>query len=57
VGDAWQATYGHKLLGWVEHEFHQDGRHAAILRQPEGLTQDDIGLMPQVYGGLARSDG
>lgn len=57
VGDAWQATYGHKLLGWVEHEFHQDGRHVATLRQPEGLTQDDIGLMPQVYGGVARSDG
>jgi hypothetical protein len=29
----------------------------AILHQPEGLTQDDIGLMPQVYGGLARTDG
>lgn len=53
VGDAWQATLGEKLLGWVEHDFHADGTHQAHLRLAEGSPLHDIGLMPEVYGGLA----
>jgi len=52
VGDAWQATLGDKLLGWVEHEFHADGTHQARLRHMAGLPVHDIGLMPEVYGRL-----
>ena len=54
VGDAWQATLGAKLLGWVEHEFHADGRHQARLHAMAGLRLDDIGAMPEVYGLMPR---
>jgi 3',5'-cyclic AMP phosphodiesterase CpdA len=57
VGDTWQARYGSKLLGWVEHEFHADGRHLARLRQPVGLNLADIGEMPAVYGALSGPGG
>ncbi len=52
VGDAWQATLGEKLLGWVEHEFHADGTHHARLRVMDASPLLDIGLMPEVYGRL-----
>lgn len=49
LGDAFQPTYGSKLVGWVEHAFHPDGRYDARLRTVDGLRLDDIGQMPQVY--------
>ena len=52
VGDAYQHPVGEKLLGWVEHEFHADGTHAAKLHVMDALTLHDIGLIPAAYGQL-----
>lgn len=57
VGDGWQKALGEKRLGWVEHWFHADGTHEYQLRDVDGLRLDDIGLMPEVYGPLARLAG
>jgi Icc protein len=54
LGDDWQPTYGSKLIGWVEHRFHPDGTHDALLRTVDGLRLDDIGHMPQVYRPMPR---
>jgi Icc protein len=56
LGDAYQPTFGSKLVGWVEHLFHADGSHDARLRTVDGLRLDDLGLMPQVYRQLPRLD-
>jgi 3',5'-cyclic AMP phosphodiesterase CpdA len=56
LGDAYQATFGTKLVGWVEHSFHADGTHEARLRTVDGLRLDDIGLMPHVYRQMPRLD-
>ncbi len=56
VGDAWQHRVGEKLLGWVEHEFHADGRHVARLHHMPALPLHDIGEIPQAYGPMARLD-
>lgn len=56
LGDPYQPAYGSKLVGWVEHEFHADGRHDARLRTVDGARLDDLGLMPQVYRQLPRLD-
>jgi len=50
VGDAWQETWGTKLLGWVEHTLHPDGTHATRLRTVDRLALHDIGNMPELYG-------
>lgn len=54
LGDPYQPAYGSKLIGWVEHRFHADGRHDARLRTVDGARLDDLGLMPQVYRQLPR---
>lgn len=54
VGDAFHVPVGRKLLGWIEHEFHVDGRHEAHLRTMENLTLHDLGDMPEPYGQLPR---
>ncbi len=54
VGDAWQRRVGEKLLGWVEHEFHPDGRHEAHLRAMPELELHDIGSLPQAYGAMPK---
>jgi hypothetical protein len=56
VGDPWQAVWGTKVLGWVEHAFHPDGAHEAVLRTVDGMTRYDIGEMPEVYGPQKRID-
>lgn len=56
VGDAFQKPVGHKLLGWVEHEFHEDGRHEARLHAMGHLVLHDIGSIPEAYGALTRLD-
>lgn len=56
VGDAFQRPVGHKLLGWVEHAFHEDGRHEARLHAMEHLVLHDIGSIPEAYGALTRLD-
>jgi Icc protein len=56
LGDAYQPTYGNKLVGWVEHLFHADGTHDARVQAPDGLRLDDLGLMPNVYRPLPRLD-
>ncbi|UFN48684.1 metallophosphoesterase [Roseomonas sp. OT10] len=50
VGDPWQQRVGDKVLGYVEHDLHPDGRHECRLVQPAGLAAHDLGLMPEVYG-------
>ena len=50
VGDRWQHRVGDKLLGYVEHVLHADGRHECRLIELPELTRHDIGLMPGVYG-------
>lgn len=52
VGDAFQHRVGEKLLGWVEHQFHADGRHEARLHAMEHLVLHDIGSIPAAYGVL-----
>lgn len=54
VGDAWQHRVGDKILGWVEHEFHADGTHAARLHAMPELRLHDIGDIPEVYGPMPR---
>ena len=54
LGDAFQATYGTKVVGWVEHSFHPDGGYDARLRTVDGLRMDDIGQMPQVSRPMPR---
>lgn len=56
VGDAFQRPVGRKLLGWVEHEFHADGRHEARLHEMDGLVLHDIGRIPSAYGALTTLD-
>ena len=56
LGDPYQPAFGSKLIGWVEHEFHADGRHDARLRTVDGARLDDLGQMPQVYRPLPRLD-
>jgi len=56
VGDAWQHRVGDKLLGWVEHEFHADGTHAARLHHMPALPLHDIGEIPEAYGPMTRLD-
>ncbi|WP_424810978.1 metallophosphoesterase family protein [Roseococcus sp. YIM B11640] len=55
VGDAFHVPVGHKLLGWIEHEFHEDGRHEAHLHAMENLTPYDLGEIPEAYGPLTRA--
>ncbi len=52
VGATWQETMGERVLGWIEHALHPDGRHDSHLRQVAGLVQHDIGHLPRVYGAL-----
>lgn len=54
VGDPWQHRVGEKILGWVEHEFHSDGTHAARLQAMPELPLHDIGEMPEAYGPMPR---
>ena len=56
LGDPYQATFGTKVVGWVEHAFHADGTHDAWLRTVDGLSLDDLGHMPHVYRPLPRLD-
>jgi 3',5'-cyclic AMP phosphodiesterase CpdA len=54
VGDPWQHRVGEKILGWVEHEFHADGAHAAHLRRMPDLPVQDLGEIPKAYGPMPR---
>ena len=54
VGDPWQHRVGEKILGWVEHEFHADGTHAARLHAMPDLPLHDIGEIPEAYGPMPR---
>ncbi len=54
VGAPWQWTWGERRLGWVEHVFHADGGHEAVLHGVPGVAALDIGAMPEVYGPLPR---
>jgi 3',5'-cyclic-AMP phosphodiesterase len=54
VGDPWQHRVGEKILGWVEHEFHDDGTHAAHLHAMPELPLHDIGEIPEAYGPMPR---
>jgi Icc protein len=54
VGDPWQHRVGEKILGWVEHEFHADGAHAAHLRAMPELPVHDLGDIPEAYGPMPR---
>jgi 3',5'-cyclic AMP phosphodiesterase CpdA len=55
VGGDWQASFGERRLGWVEHILRPDGTHEARLRETPGLVPHDLGLMPQIYGPLGRT--
>ena len=50
VGDPWQERVGEKVMGYVEHRLHPDGRHDCALVRPPGIEPHDIGRMPEVYG-------
>ncbi|MCA3246370.1 MAG: metallophosphoesterase [Azospirillum sp.] len=52
VGDAHQARFGTKLVGYVEHDFRPDGTHEARLATVDGLALLDLGMMPEIYGQL-----
>ncbi|MDB5414206.1 MAG: metallophosphoesterase [Rubritepida sp.] len=54
VGDAWHEPRGAKLVGWVEHVLHADGSHESMLRTVDGMSLNDLGTTPEVYGPLAR---
>lgn len=52
VGDAFHHPMGEKLLGWVEHSFHADGRHEARVHAMDELVLHDLGTIPEAYGAL-----
>ncbi len=54
LGDDFQRPIplGHKVIGWVEHAFHEDGRHEATTHRLEAAVPHDLGLIPAAYGAL-----
>lgn len=56
VGDAYQETAGSKLLGYLTHDLHPNGKHETKLVTVDGMSLFDIGDMPEIYGQLPRLD-
>jgi 3',5'-cyclic AMP phosphodiesterase CpdA len=54
VGDTYQEAFGTKMVGYVEHEFREDGTLDTRLAAVDGLALMDIGVMPEIYGQLPR---
>jgi len=54
VGDSHQKPVGEKVVGYVEHLPHPDGRFESRLVTFPALVRHDIGTMPEVYGSLPR---
>lgn len=50
--DSVQPEYGRKLMGYVEHDFHADGRFESRLVQPEGLVRQNLADVPAAYGNI-----
>jgi 3',5'-cyclic AMP phosphodiesterase CpdA len=50
ISDPWQPGYGAKMVGYLAHEFHADGRHRHDVIGVRGLVHHDLVSFPEAYG-------
>jgi len=53
VGDGHQERFGTKVVGYVTLELDPDGTFRSRLETVDGLSLDDIAVLPEVYGKIA----
>lgn len=50
VPEEWQKTFGRRVVGYLLHHLHADGRHESEFRAVPGLVCHDIIDHPSIYG-------
>jgi 3',5'-cyclic-AMP phosphodiesterase len=54
IADPWHPNLGAKTVGYLIHEFMDDGKYCCQFKTVRGLKQYDLAVMPEVYGDVAR---